>query len=344
MEFCLLNDSLAVVGYLNNIVKARVTRRFFAPGEIELTTSRIPTIPDSAHYIYEAKHGVCAVIEKMRRGEDGECVIGGRTAECLLERQLLKKEGYYIGSVAGAVNLILQQYVLTGGVFPTLRMGKTDSLPGNEKLRFEWMSVSEWLYRALARYGASYKLDLADGDDKFTFNTVTGQDLTSSGDIAGVIIREEDGSLEGARFSLDGSDYANVLCIVGNDGRYATIPETVSVVGLERREAFLEARDIYPTSFSTDDAYFAALRERGEGHLSAYRERVSFSGEVTGGKYHRFGTDYTLGDICTVELSSGISLSLRVCSVTYTYENGAELVHVGFGGDISSSAVQSITA
>lgn len=345
MEFCLLNESLAVVGYLEHIVSARVTRRFFAPGEITVLTSHAPSLPSSARYIYEAKHGVCAVIEKLEHTEDGGGRISGRTAECLLERQLIKREGYYTGSVAGAVRLVLQLYALAGGTFPTLQIGSTDHLPGNERLRLEWTSVSEWLYRNLARYGASFCLTIADGTsdtDKFTFNTVIGRDLTPTEESAGVIIREEDGSLENARFSVDESGYANVLCVIGGDGRYASLPTDDAPSGLDRRETFLEAWDILPTAYDSDEAYFEALRERGEGRLSEYREAISFTGEVTGGNFHRYGTDYELGDICALELASGTQLSLRVCSVTYTLEDGAELIRVGFGGDISSSAVQSI--
>lgn len=343
MDFYLLGETLSVVAAVPHIISARVTRRFFAPGEIEITTSVPVRLPSSAVYVFDAERDVCAVIERVERLPDGRGVIFGRSAECLLERRVIRLGGAYNGSVAGALGMVLGKYV-TGGAAPLpVKLGKTEGLPSSASLRFDFDTVSNWLYTTLARYGASYTLSASDTDGVFVFDTLCGRDLAPSDSELGVRIRESDGTLEDVSLSVDERGMSNVLYVAGSDGRYAEYPASSDVLGIRRREAFLKARDVSPSDYSTDEAYFEALRKRGEEKLSAYRERINFTGSACGGRYHRFGIDYDLGDLCELELTDGEILKLRVTAVQYTLEGGSTLTKVGFGGDIDSSAVKSLS-
>ena len=339
MEFYLLNDELAVVGIIDRITHARVTRNFFAPGEISVSAAERVCVPDSARYIYEPGEGCCAVIEKTVYPAGGGCTVSGRSAEALFERQVLKREGYLYGSVATALEVVLLTYAPANGAFPDLAVGNITGLPDLDVIPFEWKDLSHWFYDTLARFGASYRLDMGDFDSFFTFNVVFGTDRSSFGDGKSyVLIREDGDCLENVSFSVDTKGYSNVICVVGNDGRYVTVPDNAPS-GLDRREGILFARDVYPASFETDEEYLSVLRARGESRIASYSERITFSGRASGNGMYRFGRDYFLGDICDIETKSGQHLALRVVSVTDTYENGVVLRDVRFGGDISSSAV-----
>ncbi|MBQ8524892.1 MAG: hypothetical protein IJ457_09760 [Clostridia bacterium] len=338
MEFYLLNDELQVVGILDRITHAQVTRRFFAPGSTSVTTAYGVKLPESARFLFEPAEGSVALIEKVAYPVGGTSVISGRSAECLFERQVLKRDGYFNGSVENAVKTVLAAFAVAGNAFPSLEVGNTAGLPDSAVVRFEWSDLSSWLYATLGRYGASYRLDTPDGEDHFIFNVVFGTDRSSLGDGKVVLIREDDASLEETSFSVDEKGYSNVICVVGNDGRYVTV-ESGEYDGFDRREGILQARDIYPASYETDDGYFDALRERGKARLASFSERIIFTGSATGRGAYVFGRDYFLGDICELETKSGKTLALRVTSVTDVYEKGVRRRSVRFGGDISSTAV-----
>ena len=338
MEFYLLDDSLTVVGTLDRITRAETTRRFFAPGELKIELFSAVSIPKRARYIYCAEYNVYAVIEKLSYTKNGSSVISGRSVECLLERQALKRSGYFNGSVENAVRVAISTFAVSSGAFPGLVIGDVSGLPTQSVTLYDWMSLSEWLYTTLGRYGASYRLDSAETDSFFTFNVVFGRNLTSRGGGKTVLIREEEGSLEDVGFSVDEKGYRNVICVVGNDGRYVTVPSNIPD-GLDRREGIIMAKDIYPASFSDDESYLAALRMRGESRLASFSERIIFTGSAFGDGTYRPGRDYDLGDICEVETKSGVTLALRVTSVKHVYEHGVKMTEVRFGGDISSDAV-----
>jgi len=338
MEFCLLDASLSVVARLKHITYARITRRFFAAGEITVKTAEAIAPVESARYIFEAESGVCAVIEKYSCSASGGCVLSGRTAECLFERLLVKKEGGYSGSVENAVRLAVTSFSDTAEALPKLVIGDLSGFPETAKVSFGWESLYEWLYVTLGRYGASWRLDLGDGDDFFTLNAVHGRDFTSRDtSMKTIVLREEDGHLSGVRLSFDDEGRKNVLCVVGNDGRYVTVPDSVPE-GIERREDVLMARDIYPNSFENEEDYFDALRTRGQLRLASYKESVSFSGRVVGEAF-TVGWDFDLGDICEVVTKNGLTLALRVTAVSTTFEKGGRATDVHFDGDVSTAAI-----
>ena len=338
MEFYLLNDSLSVVGTLEGITYAEVRRRFFAPGEITVKTADKLALPKTAKYIYDAENDVYAVIERLSYPAYGGSLVSGRSVECLFERQLVKRHGYLNGSVESAVRVALTSFAVSNGAFPRLAVGDVSGLPESAVTFFDWVSLSEWLYSTLGRYGASYRLDAPGADSFFTVSVVFGRDLTSRSGGKTVLIREEDGSLDDASFSVDETDYSNVICVVGNDGRYVTLPENLPE-GLDRREGVIMAKDIYPSSFETEAAYLDALRKRGESRIKSFSERITFTGSARGDGAYVFGRDYDLGDICEIETKSGVTLALRVTSVTNVYEHGIKRTEVRFGSDISSDAV-----
>lgn len=324
MEFCLLDLSLSVVGYIDCVTYGRVTQRFFAAGGITVRCAGSVALPESARYIYEAESGVCAVIESVSYPKDGTCVISGRTCEWLLTRQLLKRDGVFIGSVENALRTAVVSFATANGAFPNLVLGDLSGLPTEARVPFEWQSLYEWLYITLGRYGASWKLDLYENDSFFTLNVLHGRDLTPY-----VTLREEDGHLAGASFSFDEADAKNVLCVVGNDGRYVTVPDSVPE-GLDRREGVIMARDIYPTSFETEEAYFDALRDRGYDKLSSFGGRVSFTGTLSPDGVYAFGRDFFLGDLCEVVTRGSYTLPLRITEVSESFEKGVSVTEVSF--------------
>lgn len=339
MEFYLLNDDFKNIGILGRVLEAQIVHRFHAVGEVTVKLSPEEKIPSGAAYIYDPESRSCAVIEKTvcRHGES--ITLKGRMLECLLERQMVRSSGVYLGRVDSAVRFAVEKYAMNSGCVPNLVLSYIAEIDGEGAVNFEWIPLSEWLYGVLKPHGASFKVILDTASDKLYFSVVKGVDRTSEqGEVPPVIFLEDDRTLLRGTFRRDVTGYANTAYVMGNDGTYVCVPKNAPA-GLSRRETVISARDIYPNSFETTEAYKEALYVRGVEKLRGYKYRLSFSGSDSGKGSMTLGTDYNLGDLCEVQ-SAGVDVfgKVRVTSVTENYKNGVKKVTAGFGdGDVTLS-------
>lgn len=130
------------------------------------------------------------------------------------------------------------------------------------------------------------------------------------------------GFLTGSAYLWDSTDYCNTALIAGEgEGAERT---TVSILSSEikrdRRELYVDARDLQKTSASsenpmTDEEYEAALLQRGQKKLleTPLYESYDCSLQLTGEEGYVFGEDYTLGDIITLtDTNLGVQVKARV--------------------------------
>ena len=339
MEFYLLNDDFKNIGILSRVLEAQVIHRFHSPGEITVRVPFDERIPSTAAYIYDPESKSCAVIEKTLSTHGESITLEGRMLECLLERQMVRSSGFYVGRVDSAVRYAVEKYAIDSGCVTNLEFSYIAEVAGDGMVNFEWIPLSEWLYGVLKSYGASFKVTLDTADDRLYFSVVKGVDRTSAQeDVPPVIFLEDDGTLVDGTFKQDVTGYVNTAYVIGNDGTYVCVPENAPT-GLQRRETVISAKDIYPNSFETVEAYKDALYNRGLEKLRGYKSRVFFSGSDSGKGAIVLGEDYNLGDLCEIQsMGVGVFGDVRVTSVTETYKNGVKKVTAGFGdGEITLS-------
>ena len=301
MEFYLLNDDFENIGILECVLEAQVIHRFHAPGEITVKLPHGIRVSSKAAYIYDPESLSCAVIEKVVCKHGESITLSGRKLECLLERQIVRSGGVYMGSVENAVKFAVERYAISSRAVPNLEFAEFADIDTEGIVDLEWMPLSEWLYMTLKPYGAAFTVTLDTTCNRLYFSLVQGSDRTyGQGILPPVVFIEDDGTLLDGSYSSDLAGYANTAYVIGNDGTFVTVPE-VPPSGLSRREVAISAKDIYPNSFETEEEYKAALYARGLSKLPGYGARIYFEGSDSGRADMTLGRDYFLGDLCEVE-------------------------------------------
>lgn len=94
-------------------------------------------------------------------------------------------------------------------------------------------------------------------------------------------------------------------------------------VGFERKEVFLDARDIEDNSL---------LPQRGEEKLAEYGDNISYTASLSNQGIKQYRKDYDLGDIGTIrdEKISGY-LNYRITAIEEVYENNMVSINLTFG-------------
>lgn len=149
-----------------------------------------------------------------------------------------------------------------------------------------------------------------------------------------VVFSESFENLYTTEYVYESEEYAN-MTLIGGEGEggsrvYTYVNNTVS--GLERYEAFTDARDISQNLESEDEAltyeeYMALLEERGRENLAGMVISEGFTGEVLSDVSFKYGEDFNLGDVVTVINKYGITKNVRVLSAIESEgEDGIKLL------------------
>lgn len=110
-------------------------------------------------------------------------------------------------------------------------------------------------------------------------------------------------------------DYRSMALISGMDQAENRKRTTVFVdtsTGLDRRELYIDARDLQQEEGTSDADYLAELSQRAIEKLSEYKIESSFEGTMETQVSQTFNKDYFLGDIVYVENEYGIGSKCRV--------------------------------
>lgn len=334
-EIFLLDKSFSLIfGPIDSLSSIVWSERYFESGTFTLHFPR-EMIGSFAGAAYVADGEKCGRIEYLVTDEDGGCELGGHLLEVLLSDRRMVGKGSYSGTVTEAVTAAVEANLRELGVV----VGESVDIADNVTLPYEWDDLSEWVYSVLKPYGASYRITLDWQTMKPVFAVVKGADRSSeslsdtSADTQPAIFSASFGNIVSISLEQDSADYKNVAYVEGSDGTVAAVDNSG---GGERREIYKKASDIAPSKFQNTAAYEAALRTRGAETLAKYPKGLFVSAETDIDALPRYGTDYSLGDICdVVDEDLGLSYALRLTAVDTVYENGLCLICPSFGEEIS---------
>lgn len=229
-----------------------------------------------------------------------------------------RKIPYLVNAVDKKIGKKIAQYQKTGGeLYDALDSLASDSDlgfsvlfdPKNEKLIFE------------VRDGADRTENNVDGNDPVVFSTELEDILSSS-------------------YYMNKEDLKTVVFVQGEDsGDHRVSVQTGDVygVGFERRELYVDARDLQSEIQNEDgsymvltpDQYASTLIQRGDDKLSEHTKTTVFEAKVRqfGDVQYEFGVDYIKGDKVTViDEQLGISVSARITKAEENIDDEYELI------------------
>lgn len=330
MEVYLLNESFDTIGIIDKCITYKAVKRFFSPGEFEMHLCGDVTRFRSAFAIYEPFSKSCYLIEGIEGNDKGTSKLFGRSLEALLEKRILDGSGCYVGGAEESVRLAVQRNISGERSLSGLVLGDVTGLAGEGYFKTDYRNLSEFVYSSLRPFGGTYSVELVDNSP--TFKVITGRDRTrSQSKYPPVTFSESMGNVKLKNMKLDVADRKNVAYVTGSDRRSVAV--TLTDILSDRREMYVNARDVSPSEFENDEEYFNALRFRGFEALARCGGEWKYMGNIVGARY---GADYLLGDICDIDTTLGMTFSERITSVKFDFKNGEVNVTASFGEDENS--------
>lgn len=176
--------------------------------------------------------------------------------------------------------------------------------------------------------GMGWDLTLDFINKKFVFDIIESVDRTVNQDInSRAIFSPEFDNLGEQILVKDELNYKNVAIVAGQgSGADRAITVIGNATGLDRRELFVDARDIE----NVED-----LSSRGEQKLSEFQKVFTFDSQILTNSNLIYEEDYNLGDLVTIQSKKWeVTLDTRISDITEILESEGLRLEATFGNNI----------
>lgn len=177
--------------------------------------------------------------------------------------------------------------------------------------------------------GYGFKLRHERAEKMLYYEVYNGADRTD------VKFSEKFGNMRNAVITLSDLDWKNVAYVggagEGSERIFVTVGET-GTTGFDRREMYVDARDIQPIEGESEAAYQAKLEARGLEKLAERRRVEGIEFEINPAGY---GGRFTLGDKVTAVIPErGMIITVRITGIKRKYENNMESLSMILGDPV----------
>lgn len=173
---------------------------------------------------------------------------------------------------------------------------------------------------------------------KFWLDTYEGRNLTDSQNVLPPVLFSTDfGNINSQRLTDSTEDYKSHAIVAGQgeglDREIIQVYDGLEKLGLDRREIFVDARDIGPGSNTT-------LVERGRMRLSEHNPIYTVEGQIRPFNTFKFEKDYNLGDIVSIkfyDIGNTVSIDARITEINESWGGNNYEVDITFGNKIPNA-------
>lgn len=271
--------------------------------------------------------------------------VQGRTCECYLDFRTIYPRIASTGKVSALMQKLLTDHVIsptdTDRTIPGIELDPNQAALGDP---VSFQKTGDTVLMGCTDLGQShaigFRLKFIPADKKFLFQAYQGVNHTidQTTETPVLFSSELDDILESS-YSHNKSNYRNVAYTAGEgEGSNRTVISTGEVTGLERREVFIDARDLQSTrddgtAISTAE-YNAMLLQRGKSKLEDYKDIKTFSATIRtfGITSYVYGTDFQLGDTVTIyDARLKVKTNAMVTETMKTFDEDGERLDITFG-------------
>lgn len=326
MYIYILDKNLKRIGLIDNYVSLIWTTRYYLCGDFELylpVTSDFFEMLQIGYYLQTTESDYTMIIESIDIKTDAEngnyLTVSGRSVESLLDRRIVFPRAGVSNMTIEATAAYLIHYNFVSptvddrkipeiGIFDTAK-----NFPEKITSQYFGDNVYETITQLCQTYGYGFRMLLKNG--KFTFEMYDGLNRTrSQKENAPAVFSSEFENLVNTEYAYDIKESKNVALVAGQgEGTLRKTTCAGTGTGLERREIFVDARDLSNEEL-TDSEYITVLQSRGIEKLSEYERYPQYTGEV-----NNFPDYCSLGDIVEVENEFGMKATARIVEIIESY-------------------------
>lgn len=351
MDVLVLNTDFELVGIVDYYKSLIWTERYSEAGDFEIYLrgdSSLFSVIRQGYYLQLKGSEQVMMIEQIEietNIEDGnEITISGRSLEAILERRIIWPQTNLDGNFQNGIKRLITEALIN----PTDAERRINNFIFEEsddenitKLTIDAQYTGDNLYEVICKvcqaYNIGFRIYLSE-DNKFIFKLIRGQDRSYSQEANEyVIFSPKYDNLISSNY-LESKKPLKTVGLVAGEGegverKFCEVyTEETHSVGLERREVFIDARDVSSNTneqdengneiIMTEEEYYARLEERGIEKLVDYKESITFEGEVENGQTFIFGEHYFIGDVVQIVNEYGMQAKSRVVEVVRSVDTG----------------------
>lgn len=337
MEIRIYDPELNFCGISENQTSFVWTRRYFESGEfriyLPLTDDNIRLYKLGNIVTYRGANEAGVIEDLILRTTSTERVViaEGRFLTSYMDRRLVRPTLNFSGKVEVAMRKMLDDAVS----LPLVELGELNGFPETVEFQATYknlLTMEEKLSKA-SNIGFRFRPDFT--DKVIYFETYKGLDKTrGQSERAFVEFSDEFNNLNSVE-NRQNDQLLKTVGYVGGEGEgservYVTIGDD-TLTGLERRELFIDAKDISSEDITYEE-YLAALTTRGYEKLNEQAFFDSYESSTVPSGNFEYKRDYDLGDIVTIRKTDwGLRTDMRITEIQEVYEHGAATIVPTFG-------------
>lgn len=308
------------------------TDRYYEYGDFELYLPATAENLMQFHqddYLYMEGTEHMMIVEEISVSTDVEegdhLTISGRSLESILERRIIWEQTVLDGYLEDQVEKLLNQNIISptdsgrkieNFIFQKSGDSRIEALKINAQ--FTGTNLYDAIHDICLSYNIGFKITL-NTNNQFVFQLYAGQDRSYDQLTNPVIIFSADfGNILDSNY-MESKKTLKTIALVAGEGegseRKVTTVGVSTITGLNRRELFVDARDISSQTESgaiSTTEYTAQLAQRGEENLAQNQAIQSFDGRVEPTQLYVYGKDYFIGDIAQMENRYNMTAKIRV--------------------------------
>jgi hypothetical protein len=223
-----------------------------------------------------------------------------------------------------------------------VKLGDIKGLGNKYTMQVTGDNLMEELYTLAKQDELSIRLYYDYVNDEIIFEVWKGKDRTDNqSENTFAIFSQNFENILNDNYSRDDTKYKNFAYVYGEgEAEERFLIEVDKTNGEERKELYVDARDLQKDDDMTLDEYKETLKNRGIEKLTECNrvETADFSTDPFSNLIYR--EDYDLGDLCTYKNEElGILVDNRIVEISEVFENGNKKIDVVFGDDYNLKGV-----
>lgn len=346
MDLIILDKNFRKVDVLDEYESLIWTDRYHQYGDFEVYASASKDLIDKMkmdYYLQSQESEHLMIIEDTILETNVELgshfTVTGRSLESIIDRRIVWNQTVLDGYLQGQVKKMLENNVINP-VDPKRKISNfifeetTDPVITSLKLTAQY--TGDNLYEVISKIcldqNIGFKITL-NSKNQFVFKLYAGSDRSyKQFKNPHVVFSPKYENLINSKRIQSKKSLKNVALVAGEgegSSRKTLTTGNTTVTGLDRREMFVDARDISSTTENggtvSESTYNQYLKQRGDERLSQNKSSEVFDGQVDTTQMYRYGEHFFMGDICQIENEYEIGARVRVLEFIYSEStNGIE--------------------
>lgn len=341
MEIRIYDAEMNFKGLIENQTSLLWNRKYDDAGSFELycpVTENNMSLLRIGRLVWKKGSKEAGVIESYTLEQNdykNQITVKGRFLESYMSRRLIRPR---YNANNKLVETVMRELLQNAVAIPLVHFGELQGFSERVTFQATYKNLLEY-EKKLAKYaGFGFRFFPDFSEKTITFEIYKGINRSvRQMDNSRVIFSQAYNNLSAVTYN-ESDQLQKTVAYVGGEGegdaRTFVVTGDDTLVGLERREMYVNASDLRSDDLTTEQ-YQEALKQRGNNALEENAFFNSFECTTEADGNFIYQTHYDLGDIVTVRKSNwNLEADLRLTEITEIYETGAVKVSPVLGNPI----------